>query len=229
MNQFLFMLMLGVTFVSCASSQELKSPSDAAFTKLLESGHGLHVYLSNQYVQKNLELTKEQQSKIDQYFFKYNKQYLAVKAPTNLEIGVQKRPGGKIDVTGVRDTPQYKAYEAKRKGIRKNQRDSMVGVLLPHQEKRLMEIVVQKRLHGNKSPFGAYTNEELPALIGGLTANERAALKKQVSEHYENYIAEIAEIKRKYDLRMRQDLPAEKQKRIEELFGELFLWLHTIR
>ncbi len=92
-----------------------------------------------------------------------------------------------------------------------------------------MQIITQKGLHGNRSPFGAYISRDFPKLVGGLTAAEKTALKKAVSENYQQYNAEILELKKKYEMKMRSILSKEKRDKVNELMGEPFLWLHTIK
>ncbi len=206
-----------------------KTKEKIAFDKLVSSSTGLHIYLSNKYVQRDLELTQEQRRQLSRIELKYNREYVAIESPKNMELGIRKLPNGQTKVIGVRDTPQYKAFEAKRKEVRGRQARALTALLLPHQKKRLLQILAQKRLHRGSAPFGAYTNKELDDLIGGLTSNEKEMLKNTVAENYKKYIAEIVELKRKYELKIRSGLPDEKQKKLEKLFGEPFLWLNTIR
>ncbi len=226
-SQYFCALLAGVVLCSIVAAQE-KSKS-TPLDQLMAGSRGFHIYLSNKYVHDDLELTEKQQRKIRHINDKYNKEFLAVKQPTHLEAGVKILPNGKMINVNYQETPQYKAYLAKQKSIRTQQKDAIFKLLLPHQKRRLMQIVVQKRLHGNNSPFGAYINRRFPALVGGLTANQKAALEKAVDEYAKEYNSDIAELKKKYDAKMRSLLPKEKRDKIEELMGEPFLWLHTIR
>ena len=236
MNKFLCAILAIACICPAMSAQDKekteakqKSNEEKALDALVARSRGLHMYFFNKYVQRELDITDEQLKKLKKAELKYNRLYLNVERPKGMQAGWVKQPDGTTKHVGVEDTPQYKAYIAKTREIRSKQSKAAMNVLLPHQKKRMLQILAQKQLHAGSAPFGAYTNKKLPALIGGLTSAEKSMLKKSVSENYKKYIADIVALKKKYELEVRKGLPKEQQKKLDELFGEPFLWLNQIR
>ncbi len=222
-----FLTIAAIFTQSACSQEEQKSQR----IEDLNFSHGsLQHYIHNKYVLEALDLTMEQRQNINKSSNKFGEDYTkTLENPPFVEVGVKRLPNGKITIVNREDTPQYKAHLAKLQTIRDKLKTSVAEILLPHQKKRLVQIVFQRRLHGKGAPFQAYVNRDLPKYIGGLTAVEKSVLKKAVSENYQQYNAEILELKKKYEMKMRSMLPKEKRDKVNELMGEPFLWLHTIK
>jgi hypothetical protein len=226
-----------VTILVCSSQCEgqqseknAKRPDITQFLSFenLNAGNaGLHQIVSDKYVRRELELTDRQIQKIDELGSGLNDRYVKLKPPTDVEFGFVRDKNGKEKWLPIDQTPQFKTFRLKQKDMLKKHFESVVEVLLPHQKRRLSQIIAQTILHRTRAPFGAYTNPDLQNFIE-LTSEEQKKLNSTAKIEYANYLKEIDDLKRKYDTKMRSVLPKSKQRKVDELMGEPYLWIHRL-
>jgi len=98
--------------------------------------------------------------------------------------------------------------------------DKAYQILLPHQVKRLEQILVQQKIRSGGTK--ALLDSEFFRDRVGLTDDEVSALRKKEKEVIEQRQKEIAEIKEKAWADVLSVLPKEKQEKFESMIGETF-------
>jgi hypothetical protein len=183
--------------------------------------------LRDRFVRREIEMTDQQYQKLTNLESKMGEEYARIR-PKPIVSGMTIDENGNEVWIDEKETKEYKEYKQQQLNVIRVHYDESMKVLLPHQKKRLRELLTQRFLHGNRYPFGAYLNQDLAKVID-LTTDEKSRLKKEVEEQYAAYLKEIDELKRKYELKVRSVLPKHKQQKLDEAFGEPYQNLHLFK
>lgn len=92
-------------------------------------------------------------------------------------------------------------------------------ILLPHQSKRLSQLVMQRRLRGGVS--SAFGNEELAAQLG-ITADQREKLQEKAAEADEAFRAKVAKLREEMQADLLKVLSPAQQANYQALIGDPF-------
>jgi hypothetical protein len=175
--------------------------------------------LNNRYIRKELELTARQVDQLHKLESDFATRYLQIKKDPNQFEDLD---------TKVEDSESHKAYRKAQQQVLKEHHTAAMRVLLPHQKKRLRQLVTQKFLHGNRYPFGAYLSDSIDKVIE-LDAEEKKKLQVEAKKQHTAFLKEYEELKRKYELKVRSILPIEQQKQLDDAMGEPYKNLQFLK
>ena len=200
---------------TCFFESSAKSQSNEVWD-LINQLQSVRNCASNDYICKELEISKDQRLKLAKVFEKYEiEQRQKIRELAALP---RLKPGATIEEMAARSK---KGLAISRKPM-DTAFSKMNETLLPHQMKRLKQIANQLslsfpyRFHGMLGAVDSYRDKL------GLNETQKTQVSEQTKKIQKEYVEELRKLKEKYYRKTLEPLSETQRKQMSELVGELF-------
>lgn len=200
------MTLLALSLLPSASfgqkTPRLTTPLDAARSMLNE--YGLSGMLGNEDVQRSLELSKEQREDIQTILDRAAKQMIEA---------------GKNNRKGLAPPPGFDSWLEYRNSLKVEYNKDVFDKLLPFQQRRLLQVGVQRRMAA-MGVLGFFISHEVSTVLK-ISETQEDELKKKADAVVAKLEADILKLKQRALIEFLEELDASQRAEFHKLVGSI--------
>lgn len=223
-----FVANIGLSFLFClfnfaglthvAGQTDYTEEQNKSF-EMMSRSHVFGAVLSNTKICKDLEIVASQKAKIKKIIADHHAKFGDIVNSMTAE----KQNIKQLDISESEKTTRFTAIDERMESVLGDlitkTNSELQESLLPHQYKRLDQLVVQKIIMEKSrgragSPFQFIISEL------GLSSSEEAECKKKIDEIEEEFKTAQEELRKKFGEKVLAAVPPEARKRLKDLLGE---------